>query len=170
MDSRIVSECDVTFEQYHMYIYKYCYDNLHVILMLNIYSNYVREGCLMHLHNVLVLSVDWRVLKDNFNLLCNDLPQNYHITIDKLKTMLQLSQDERKRLSKLISSSHDVRKINEKILIFLIVKLCYCNNGSSSGLVRLCDVMDELVDSTDSTSCVQKVRNCKCGCTYTHYL
>ena len=104
-------------------------------------------------------SADWRVLGEHFNSLCNTLPHNYQLTIDKLKTIPQLLKYGGEQLSKLISSSSaDVRKINEKIITYLIVKLCY--NGSSTSLVRLCDVMDELIDSTDTPTFVQKLR---CG-------
>ena len=53
------------------------------------------------------------------------------------------------QLSKLISSSP--AKINEKILTYLIVKLCY--NDSDTSLIR-CNVMDKSVDLTgeDSTN------------------
>ena len=102
------------------------------------------------------LFVEWRVLGEYFNSLCNTLPHNYQLVIDKLKTIPQLLKDGGEQLSKLISSSSaDVRKINEKIITYLIVKLCY--NGS---VVRLCDVMDELIDSTDTPTFVQKLR---CG-------
>ena len=57
------------------------------------------------------------------------------------------------------SSSSDVRKINEKMLTYLIVKLCY--NGSSTSLVTPCDVMDEsFINSTDAPTCVEQIR---CG-------
>ena len=59
-------------------------------------------------------------------------------------------------------SSADVRKMNEKILTYLIVKLCY--NGNHTDLVTLCNVVNELIDPTDTPSCVQKIR---CG-TYVH--
>ena len=106
------------------------------------------------------LSADWRFLEEHFNSLCNNLPDNYQSTIDKLKTIPQLFKDG-EVLSKMIatSSSSDVRKINEKILTYLIVKLCY--NGSSTNLVRSCDVMDEsFINSTDTPTCVEQIR---CG-------
>ena len=57
------------------------------------------------------------------------------------------------------SSSSDARKINEKILTYFIVKLCY--NGSGTSLVSPCDVMDESwIDSTDTPTCVEQIR---CG-------
>ena len=93
-----------------------------------------------------------------FNTLCNLLPCNYHLTIAKLKTIPQLLKYDCKLFSKLTSSSTDVRKINEKIMTYLIVKLCY--NSSSTSVVRLCDVMDELIDHTDALGCVHQIR---CG-------
>ena len=57
------------------------------------------------------------------------------------------------------SSSSDVRKINVKILTYLIMKLCY--NGSSTSLVRSCDIMDEsFINSTGTPTCVEQIR---CG-------
>ena len=106
------------------------------------------------------LSADWRCLEEHFNSLCNNLPDNYQLTIDKLKTIPQLFKDG-EQLSKMIatSSSSAVRKINEKILTYLIVKLC-CN-GSSTSLVRSCDEMDEsFINSTDTPTCVEQIR---CG-------
>ena len=105
-------------------------------------------------------SADWRFLGEHFNSLCNTLPDNYQLTTDKLKTIPQLFSDA-ELLSKMIatSSSSDVRKINEKILTYLTVKLCY--NGSGTSLVRPCDVMNEsLINSTDIPTCVQQIR---CG-------
>ena len=104
------------------------------------------------------LSTEWRVLSEHFNSLCNTLPYNYQLTIDKLRNMIEIIKDDGEQLSKLItSSSTDVRKINEKIITYLIVKLCY--NGSDTSLMRLCDVMDELVDSTGTPTCVQQIRH-----------
>ena len=110
-------------------------------------------------------SPEWRVLSEHFNSLCNTLPYNYQLTIDKLRNMVEIIKDEGEQLSKLItSSSTDVKKINEKIITYLIVKLCY--NGSSTSLMRLCDVVDELIDSTGTHTCVQQFR---CG-TYINYI
>jgi len=95
------------------------------------------------------------MLERHFNSLCNALPHNYQLFIAKMKSKLQLLKDEGQQLRKMISSSDDVRRINEKILTYLVVKLCY--SGSSSGLVSLCDVMNKLIQSTDSTSSVQPI-------------
>ena len=103
-------------------------------------------------------SPEWKVLSEHFNSLCNALPYNHQLTIDKLRNMVEIIKDEGKQFSKLItSSSTDVRKINEKIITYLIVKLCY--NGSDTSLMRLCDVMDELTDHTGTSTCVERFRH-----------
>ena len=104
------------------------------------------------------LSAEWRVLEQHFNLLCTNLPHNHQLIINQLKPISQLFKDGDKQLSRLISLSADVTRINEKIITYLIVKLCY--NGSDTDLVRLCDVMKGVIDSSDAPTCVQKVR---CG-------
>ena len=91
------------------------------------------------------------MIENNFLSLCNVLPHNYQLTIDKLKTISHLLKDEGEQLSKLISSS-DVRKINEKILTYLIVKLSY--NDSE---VRLC----ESTDSSYTPTGMQQTRYCE---------
>ena len=83
--------------------------------------------------------LEWRTLEEQFKLLCTILPHNYH---EKLKSILK---DGGEHLRKLISSSP--AKINEKIITYLIVKLCY--NDSDTSLVR-CSVMDQSVDLTNS--------------------
>ena len=105
------------------------------------------------------LSIEWRIVEGHFKSLCSVLPHSYQLTIDKLKAIPQLLKDGGEQLSKLISSSSpDVRMINERIITYLIVKLCY--NDSDTSLVRLCDVMDESIDSTDTTTGIQQIR---CG-------
>ena len=65
-----------------------------------------------------------------------------------MKTIQGLLKDRGENLSKLIlSSSTNVRQINKKIITYFIVKLCY--NDIDTSLVRLCDVMDKSIDSTD---------------------
>ena len=96
------------------------------------------------------LSTGWRVLEKHFNTLCSSLPRNYQLTMDKLNAIPQLLQDGGEQLSNWISSSlsTDVRKINEKIITYLIVKLCYNDDDTS-----LCD---ELIAST-IPSCEQQI-------------
>ena len=117
------------------------------------------------LDEYLSLSAEWRILREHFNSLCNTLPYNYQLTIDKLRNMVQITKPEGQQLSKLItSSSSDVKNINKKIITYLIIKLCYTHNSGS--LVKLCDVMDELIDPTGKPTCVQQIR---CG-NYTYLL
>ena len=103
--------------------------------------------------------LEWGALGDRFHSLCNALPYDCQITIDKLKTIPQLKEDREEQLSKLISSSTDVRKINAKIITYLIVKLCY-NGGSDASL---CGVMDELIGftSTSDSTCIQQIKSGK---------
>lgn len=103
------------------------------------------------------LSAEWRVLEEHFNPLCIILPHNHQFIIDRLKLIPQLLQDGGEQLSKLILSSADDRKINERIITYLVIKLCY--NGSDD-LVRLCDVMKKLIDSPDTPTSLQQIR---CG-------
>jgi len=80
--------------------------------------------------------LEWRTLEEQFKSLCSILPHNYH---ERLKSIPELLKNGGEQLCKLISS-----KINEKILTYLIVKLCY--NDSDTSLVR-CSVMDDLTST-----------------------
>ena len=106
---------------------------------------------------------------DHFASLCDTVSHDYHLTIEKLKMMPSLLVDEREQLVKLISSSSSVddRRISNKIITYLIVKLCY-NYSSSSTLIRLCNVMDELIDPKDSAVCLQQIRYGKYIAMYVH--
>ena len=109
-----------------------------------------------------MIITDWTTLDedDYFSQLCNFLPDDYQSTLVKLKSVPQLSNDDHQQLGTMISSSCEAILVNEKIVTFLIVKLCY--NGSSGSLVGLCDVMDNLVESDQSASCIPQVRCGKC--------
>ena len=89
------------------------------------------------------------------------MPNDYQLTIDKLRNMVQIIKDEREQLNKLITSSSsatDVRNINEIIITLLIIKSCY--SGSYTNLLKLCDVMDKLIDPIGtSTSVLQEIRH-----------
>ena len=91
------------------------------------------------------LSIDWRVVEEHFN----NIP--CHSTQGRLKP--GLLKDGGEQLSNLVStSSANIRNINERIITYLIVKLCY--NDTDTGLVRLYDVMDESIDRhTDMQQC-----------------
>jgi len=75
----------------------------------------------------------------------------------KLKSLTQLSNDDHQQLATMISSSCGVQLVNEKIVTFLIVKLC-CS-GSSGSLDGLCDMMDTLIESDEPVSSAQQVEN-----------
>ena len=123
------------------------------------YSIYNLLIAILYYYIIIGLFAERRSLGEHFNSLCDILPLNYKQSISKLRTIPHLLNDEGKQLSKLItSSSVNVRKINKKIITYLVVKSCY--NGSSTILIRLCDIMDELLDPTSTPTCVQQIR---CG-------
>ena len=107
--------------------------------------------------------LEWRVLEDHFYSLCNILPYDSQSTIDKLKSIPQLKEDATEQLSKLILSFTEVRKISAIIVTYLMNTLCY--NGSDTDLAKLCDVMEELIDSTNTDKSIQQF---KCGRFSTH--
>jgi len=99
--------------------------------------------------------VDRYLLENVFPLLCNILPDDYQSTLVKLKSLPQLSNEDHQQLSTMISSSScEVQLVNEKIVTFLMVKLCYNGNGGS--LVKLCNLIDDLIDS-ELVGCVREV-------------
>jgi len=104
--------------------------------------------------------VEWSIVDTFFSPLCDCLPQNYQSTIEKLKSFPQFTGVEQQRqLNSLIPVTlTDVQEINEKILTFLVMSLCYDN--SSGGITRLCDIMEQLIEFSESSSCVQEIR---CG-------
>ena len=116
------------------------------------------KRCLLLSLSYNILS-DWTLLDQYFPLLCNCLPDDYQSILVKLKNVPQLSDDDHQQLGTMISSSCEAILVNEKIVTFLIVKLCY--NGSSGSLVGLCDVMENLVESDQSASSVQQVKSSK---------
>ena len=94
--------------------------------------------------------VDWMILDEHF---CNCLPDDYQSTLVKLKKLPQLSNDDHQQLRTMISSSCEAQLVNEKIVTFLVVKLCF--NGSSDSLVGL---REDLVVSDKSASAIQQGR------------
>ena len=126
---------------------------MHVCLNVVTYLCYIL--CVIYLRNIHY--TEWSVLTGQFSSLCNTLPHNYQSTIDKLRNMVQIIKDDGEQLTKLIISCTDVRKINEKIITYLINKSCY--SGSDTCLVKFCDVMKELIDPTGIPTCVQQFRH-----------
>lgn len=108
---------------------------------------------------------EWTIVDTFFFPLCDCLPQDYQSTIEKLKSFPQFAGIEQQhQLQSLIPPTlTDISAINEKILTFLVMNLCYESN--SGGITRLCDVMEKLIEFSDSTSCVQEIR---CGMYASH--
>jgi len=90
----------------------------------------------------------WTVLDKHFSTLCDCLLES---ALVKLKSASQLSNEDHQQLVTMISSSCESQQVKEKIVTFLIVKLCY--NGSSDSLTRL--VMDTLIESGEATGDVR---------------
>ena len=118
----------------------------------------------MSLYKLLVVSLnfvtEWSIVDTFFSPLCDCLPQDYHSTIAKLKSFPQFAGMEHQcQLNSLIPPAlTDISVINEKILTFLVMNLCY--NTNSGGITKLCDVMEQLIEFSECPSCVQEIR---CG-------
>jgi len=69
-----------------------------------------------------------------------------------LRTLPQfLGAEQQQQLNSLIPATlTDVKEINERIITFIVITMSF--SSSSGGVMKLCDVMDEL---TDSITCVQ---------------
>ncbi|XP_065894103.1 uncharacterized protein [Dysidea avara] len=108
-------------------------------------------SCLMKLS-------EWTTTLDQcFSLLCNCLPDDYQSTLVKLKRLSQLSNDDHQQFGTMISSSPcEAQLVNEKIVTFLIVIFCY--NGRSGSQRRLCDLIDNLIESDHLGKCEQHVK------------
>ena len=106
--------------------------------------------------NLYVNVLEWRALGGQFYSLCNTLPHDLQLTVDKLRTIPPLKKDSKEQLSKLVLlSSTDTGNINAKIITYLIIKFCF--NGSDTDLVRKCDVIEELIGFTNKTACAQQI-------------
>ena len=100
---------------------------------------------------------DWKLINTQHSVLCNGLTDDYQSTLSKLKSLPQLSNDDHYQLGTMISSSCEAQLVKERIVTFLVVKLCFNGNGDS--LVGLCDVMDNLTKSGQSATRVQNNRS-----------
>ena len=80
------------------------------------------------------------------------MPDDYQSTIEKLRLLPQLlGTEQQHQLNSLVPATlTDVKMINEKIITFIVITMSFSSN--SGGMTKLCDIMDEL---TESTSCVQ---------------
>ena len=113
------------------------------------------------MHILILLFLEWRTLEEQLKSLCSVLLHNYH---ERLNSIPELLKDGGEQLSRLVSSSP--AKINEKIITYLIVKLCY--NDSDTSSVR-CSVMDKSVDLTDTQQIRFGTYDRKYTCTYMIY-
>ena len=90
------------------------------------------------------------VLKKNYTRLCHCLPQDYMMTLNKLKQLVKLSDD---FLSKL-TDQPTVDLINQKIIASLVISI-----KSDTDALQLCDIMENIVDNKSSKSHVELLRN-----------
>ena len=82
------------------------------------------------------------MLDERFHLLWNCLPDDYQSTLVKLKCLPLLSPEDCQQLRIMLSSSCEAQLVNEKIVTFLAVKLCYNSTGDAQ---ETCDM--DMVDS-----------------------
>ena len=75
--------------------------------------------------------------------------------------LLKDGEQQLDKLTSLLSAESNVTKINQKIITYVIVKLCYYD--SSISLLNPCNVMNRVIESTNSTSCVQQSQYRKCS-------
>jgi len=70
-----------------------------------------------------------------------------------LKTLPQfLATEQQQQLNSLIPATlSDVTMINEKIITFIVITLSF--SSSSGGMTKLCDIVDELIGSSN---CIQE--------------
>ena len=130
--------------------------------LISIYTFHLFYECAFaFLYLFLIFFTDWTILDEIFHLLYNCLPDDYLSALVKLKSVPQLSNDDHQQLGTMISSSCEAQLVNEKIVTFLIVKLCY--NGSGGSLDGLFDVMDNLCQSDPSAGCVEEFKNGMCS-------
>ncbi|XP_065904252.1 uncharacterized protein [Dysidea avara] len=97
---------------------------------------------------------EWSIVNTCLPVLCESLPDDYRSTIEKLKTLPQFLAVEQQLNSLIPTTLTDVKLINEKIITFIVITLSF--SSSSGGMTKLCDIMDELVEST---SCVQETQS-----------
>ena len=94
-------------------------------------------------HVYISIYIEWALLDQQFHLMCNCLPDDYQSTLVKLKKCLpKLSPEDCQQLGNMLSSSCEAQLVNEKIVTFLAVQLCYNSTGDAQ---ESCDM--DMVDS-----------------------
>ena len=112
--------------------------------MLN--TRYITIAVIIDCYNYLVLAV----LKKNYTRLCQCLPQDYMITLNKLKQILTLSDDVLSELTNL-PTVNDINNAIIGLLMTVIIK-------SNMDALQFCDVMENIVDSK-SKAHIEILRN-----------
>ena len=92
------------------------------------------------------------VLKKNYTTLCHCLPQDYMMTLNKLKQLITIPDDDQ-MMSKLINLP-TVDLINETIIGLLMTTI-----KSDMDALQICDVMENIVDSKSSKAHIETLRN-----------
>ena len=92
------------------------------------------------------------VLRKNFAKLCHCLPQDFKQTIRRIKKIASVPSDTVYKLSKLPT----FELANCHILAAMIRPLT-----RDAGLIRLCDVVEELVDDSESKIFIESLRKGK---------
>ena len=93
------------------------------------------------------------VLKKNYTRLCHCLPQDYMMTLNKLKQLLRLSDDVLSELSNLPTAND----INVTVISFLMTAII----KSDMDALQFCDVMENIADSRSSKAHIEILRNGK---------
>ena len=93
------------------------------------------------------------VLKKNYTKLCHCLPQDYMMTLNKLKQLLRLPDDVLSKLSNLPS----VNDINEAIIGLLMTVII----KTGMDALQFCDAMENIVDIKSSKAHIEILRNGK---------
>ena len=91
------------------------------------------------------------VLKKNYTRLCHCLPQDYMMTLNKLKQLLRLPDDVISELTNLPT----VNDINEAIISLLMTAII----KSDMDALQFCDVMENIVDSKSSKAHIEILIN-----------
>lgn len=93
------------------------------------------------------------VLRRNFTKLCHCLPQDFKQTINKIKELTPIRDEIIYRLLKLPS----FELANCHILALLITPV-----PKEADLIRFCDLVENLVNDTESKRFISKLRNGQC--------
>ena len=86
----------------------------------------------------------------NYTRLCHCLPQDYMMTLNKLKQLLIISDNVLNKLTNLPT----VNVINETIIASLMTAI-----KSDTDALRFCDFMENIVDSKSSKAHIEIFRN-----------